>query len=637
MTARRFYKTSTALLLAAAFTAPPAQGQVQVQQGGNARDANQQVGSEGINQPRDQPDYAARNLLITGNVAGGRAFRGQINYTNPGAFRGNLQSDSLFSFTRDSAYSALGNQGLGSGSYGDRVIVTRPSTSVPGYNRNLRYSGQYDPSANVLSYRDSSGGLISVTGVSGLADVQQHLSRNNRSLGLVNTPGGVFSVDASPLTGIRFNALDANTGLRTNLRQNNAGSNNIQRPPQPPTEEEAELERQQDRSLNYNRRIEGTYQQAETDLDRLGLNLPEDPLAIDLGTQVQSAMALKLAGRTDNNIPNTQAQSIRERVFGPNAQQQEQDQDPNQPGARPQPPSAPEDPYKKLIADILAQAEQVEEDPDAGSQGEQDQDAQGQDAEDDGSQQPDWKKIFEAPKQEERKATRMLREEAVRRALNMVDEEGNVDFDTPLPGVDDDSELGKLLDDLSYDLPRMQTLAGDNENRITNLMTKAEQVLKEGRYLIAENYYRQVVNEKPKDPLAKAGMIHSQMGAGMIRSAAFNLRGLFSDHPELIALRYDAELMPETERLRWLQNRLQKMIGEGDRGGDPGLVLAYLGYQLEAKPLVEFGLDHAQSKAPRDPLMPLLRRIWIKGETPEDLEEAAEAAEEAAEQPEPAE
>ena len=47
-------------------------------------------------------------------------------------------------------------------------------------------------------------------------------------------------------------------------------------------------------------------------------------------------------------------------------------------------------------------------------------------------------------------------------------------------------------------------------------------------------------------------------------------------------------------------------------------MLAYLGYQLDAKPLVEFGLAVAEAQAPRDPLMPVLRKIWIEGKDTAD-------------------
>lgn len=625
MTSAKTIRIPAAALLAAALSAmipaAPADAQVQVQNG-NAIDANQQQGSFGINAFSDQQDFRARNLLVTGNVGGGRSFRGTVNYGAEGQFRGALAGDALFRFERDSVFSVPGAAQLQTGGLADRVIFTRPTTTLPGATSALgaQFSNraQFDASQGVLSYRQAGGGLIAVTGVNNPINVM----RATQSLGLVETRDGLLSIDASPLTGIQYNPLDVNTGLNNRLRQGNqlnannlldANRSNPLNPngnlPNGIDPDDPEFEQTfgpQPSSLNQQRRIDGRYQPSTRNANIAGLGLEEDPLAITLGTQVQNAMALQLAGRTDNNSPNAQAQSIRQQLFGKNT---DPNQNPNEPATAPKPPQGP---YEKLIADILAQAKSSEDDPDA------------QDPDPNAPVAKDWTNILDKPEDEELEKRSQAREDALRERLGLVDKDGNIDYNTPLPKLKDDSELGRLLNQLDYDLPRVRTLAGEDANRISKLMTKAEQELKDGQYLRAENIYRQVLLEKKNDPLAKAGLVHSQMGAGMIRSAAFNLRNLFSNHPELIALRYEQNLMPQADRLRWLQGRIQKMIAEDEQGADPGLVLAYLGYQLDAKPLVKFGLDVAEAKAPRDPLMPVLRRIWIDGTNPPAQPEAEE-------------
>src|SRR4051812_24460085 len=58
----------------------------------NARDANNRLGSGGYNDPQmgAQGQYAgvSGNQIVTGNVTGGRGFRGNVPYTDPRAFRG---------------------------------------------------------------------------------------------------------------------------------------------------------------------------------------------------------------------------------------------------------------------------------------------------------------------------------------------------------------------------------------------------------------------------------------------------------------------------------------------------------------------------------------------------------------------
>ena len=615
MPAYRLRQTlSTAALLTAALAITPAQGQVQVQNG-SALDANQQVGSGGYNQSAQQVDYRARNLLVTGNVGGGRAFQGSIGYGADGAFQGSLGSDRLFNFRRDSVFSApnAGGYNYRAQQVGDRVIVSRPSDNLVGLRTNLgnglNTRTAYDPGSGVVTFRQSGGGLVAI---SGFEDVNA-LRNAGSSIGLVRTPSGLVSVDASPLTGIQYNALDASTLEQPRLQGDRTtpvvpDNDTPDRTGTTDTDSES-TNNNEPLSLRQSLRVDGAYRPELTQDPTAEFKLREDPLAITLGTQLQSQMALNLAGKeADPNATNAQAQSLRERVFGKQAT------DPDQP------PTAPENPYDKLIADILANSNNNEARPnpvvdDAGT-----------------DTRPEWRRILEEPEEAVMRAKMEAREVALRLSLGLVDEEGNIDYETELPTIDPNSELGQLIDDLSYDLPRVTTLAGDDANRVNKLLSRGEQELAAERYIIAENIYRQVLREKQDDPLAMAGLVHSQMGAGMIRSAAFNLRDLFADHPELIALKYDDKLLPQTERLRWLQNRLQKMIGEDIHGADPGLVLAYLGYQLDAKPLIEFGLAVAESEAPRDPLMPVLRKIWMEGES--DADSAEDGDKEDAEAPE---
>lgn len=582
----------TAALLAAALAMTPAQAQVQVQNGA-ALDANQQVGSGGYNQAGQRIDYRARNLLVTGNVGGGRAFQGSIGYTAAGSFQGSLGSDSLFNYRRDSVFSApnAGGYQYRFSQVGERVVVTRPSDNLTGYRvtggNALSARTEYDPRSGVITFRQSGGGLVSLSGFNS----PDKLRNTGSSLGLVQTPSGPLSVNASPLTGIRYNPLDFNTAPSQPRLETD--------PTQPTDPDEADTDTTpQPRAFSDSLRIDGQYRPDLTADGLVQRTLREDPLSITLGTQVQSQMALQLAGQ-DGNQPPTQAMALRERVFGKPVVE-----DPTKP------PKAPENPYDKLIADILAKSKDKDAEPEAGTTAEPAEDTR-----------PKWQQILESPEQAVLDAKIEAREAALRISLGLVDEAGNIDYETELPTIKADSELGKLLADLSYDLPRVQTLAGENPNRINKLLSRGEQELKAERYMVAENIYRQILREKNDDPLAKAGLIHSQMGAGMIRSAALNLRGLFADHPELIALRYEDNLLPATDRLRWLQNRLQKMIGEDIHGTDPGLVLAYLGYQLEAKPLIQYGLNVAEAEAPRDPLMPVVRKIWLGDKDAEDKED----------------
>ncbi|HRQ75711.1 MAG TPA: hypothetical protein PK098_07305 [Phycisphaerales bacterium] len=65
---------------------------------GDVLDANPGRTSGGRNLPSQVENFRARNLIVTGDVAGGRGFRGTVGYGADSDFRGVLGSDDLFDF-----------------------------------------------------------------------------------------------------------------------------------------------------------------------------------------------------------------------------------------------------------------------------------------------------------------------------------------------------------------------------------------------------------------------------------------------------------------------------------------------------------------------------------------------------------
>ena len=61
----------------------------------------------------------------------------------------------------------------------------------------------------------------------------------------------------------------------------------------------------------------------------------------------------------------------------------------------------------------------------------------------------------------------------------------------------------------------------------------------------------------------------------------------------------------------WLQGELQRSIDEAGASGQAGLMMAYLGHQVESRQLVRYGLAVAREADPDDALLPLVERIWL--------------------------
>src|SRR4051812_32225410 len=103
------------LILAAAvgatLTGSAATAQYRVGNDGRAHDANNRIGSGGINQSGMGPPvnpYQIGNEIVTGQVTGGRQFRGFVPYSDPNVFHGITAGGLSDSFIRQSSGAPYG-------------------------------------------------------------------------------------------------------------------------------------------------------------------------------------------------------------------------------------------------------------------------------------------------------------------------------------------------------------------------------------------------------------------------------------------------------------------------------------------------------------------------------------------------
>ncbi|MEM9881623.1 MAG: hypothetical protein AAF800_01745 [Planctomycetota bacterium] len=657
------YPAAALMLLAG-----PAAAQVAANNGGGrALDANPGVGTAGNNRVENQVDYAARNDLITGNVAGGFGFRGDVGYTAPGAFRDALGSDDLFAFRANSLGSAPVVANLpgagGAVRRGNVVVYNDFNTATPG--RAVNVPTRFAPEGGVFRAQQNFNtpnpfqSPVDAGPAAVLSNRFDTTAAVNR-LGVVPTADGtaLSAVTADPLRGLRRTALPTTPGTSGNpVTPNRPAPAGFDRPPTllgpapadgqptlPSLTGEATTNRVSPRSLNpadagplgpadnpelaarprfadATGRVRTTLQ-----LGQLATNAVDaNPATIE---QRIADIQTSIFGNTPGNIPgNTPADPG---TTDPLARAADGSPDPSltpgrNPNARPAGPPTPaarasaENSYNRLLDEIREQARQRAD----RRLGREPVDAEAR---------PDWMKALRDPTGEElddaeenlqttlERVRQNLREDAAQRAAAAAAD------DLPEDATDAErrqaaaSRVNQLIGDLSYDV-RLETLVAEREGRLNELFAQAETQMADGQFLAAERTYRQVRVEAVGNPLGRAGLVHAQLGAGMVRSAAFNLRDLFENHPELIATRYGAALLPPPDRLEWLRGELQRMIDNQSRSVEPGLMLAYLGHQVESRQLVRYGLAIAEEAAPLDPLTPVLRRIWLgEGNAPTETD-----------------
>jgi len=571
-------------------------------------DNNPQVGSGGINTPVQTPDFASRNRVITGEAAGFGYFRDDVGFRAPGEFRGNLESDSLFRFRAQSAPTAgsLNNLSGRAAVQRDR-FAPNPTLSRGFDGRSLQTVRRVPRSEALLQNND--GTYRAYSPPPRFEDSDAYITPDR--IGTIVQPDGrLMEVSASPLGGLRQRVHEPGVPA---FQQRFSDE-----PLDAQGEDEAESR------TNTMALDSGRFRPEDAQVGTTRGLLTDTQLTptLELGAQLQGRIEpLRIGGHqmsAEQRVEQIEAQY--------NAALGTRQVEPGQ------------DVYMNVLQEVRQRAqrvrgrtagEQLEGETVIGGAGEND--AAGDPWARPGLTKPE---PLEEPTDEEMADAAEARSKAIRVALGLeepeegeagdqADEAGeaaaDADGDDPAEDADadaDETEVAsaaaeQMLEVLDHDLPPVADLAGQSEALFDRILKQGQSAMARGDYFDAADEFRRASRINAANPTPKVGLVHAQMGAGMIRSAAVNLRELFTKHPEMVAVRYDAKLLPNGDRLDWLKDELSEALNDRDRQ-DPALLMAYIGYQTDSAKLMRYGLDLAQARAPRDPLVTVLRRIWLK-------------------------
>lgn len=532
--------------------------------GGNALDANSQVGSGGLNSPGVAPDFRSRNLIVTGNVPGGRGFRGSVGYTAESDFRGSLGSDDNFAWRADSALSnpvftnsSLARdrfmlaQGLGDFQYRrDTTPIEATPMSIGSAARDARLRLDRASSEMALSragYDMGEDRLIAKT-----------LSPDNEPIRFV----------ASPLRGLQAQSLN-DPLFRSGL---------------------------------------GLYEIARARQDMAaGISEPSDYANVRSATRLTLSdadrMSLKLDQRPASEAP------LDFRI---------------NPNATPRPvEDRAKSPYQSIL-DSVGKKEGADAAAAAGI-GELDRIRAELDALRGVGSKKEGEEDGTPAKPTEAEGQKPTVEGEAPAAEPRPFENPTLPGGAPFPEGSDsarekelEERLGKRrsVAELAEILRHRKTineLAGDDRRRVNELIRQGEEALRRGDYFQAERRFDQAEGMASDNPLVEIGRAHAQLGAGLHLSAALTLRSLFAAHPELVDTRYDRALFPPKDRIDRAVALLRDRIGRGEDVPSYGLVLAYIGHQLGDAALVEEGLGVIGGNRVLDTNRELLRGIWLGG------------------------
>jgi hypothetical protein len=178
----------------------PAAAQYRVGSDGRANDASNRVGSNGYNDGGSRSAGPTANQIVTGNVTGGREFRGPTGSSDPRAFRGATAGEESDRFIRGSSGVPVGGVSQNNASNVTAFYGSSRATPPPPGFQQQGFAGTYIPApANTQNLGDLSlGGVVSTP--QGILPPPGDLVLR----GPTNDETGNSIISASPLYGIRL-------------------------------------------------------------------------------------------------------------------------------------------------------------------------------------------------------------------------------------------------------------------------------------------------------------------------------------------------------------------------------------------------------------------------------------------------
>ena len=594
----------------------------------NALDGNLQRGSGGAldsslqhgtrsNAPSARPDYRSRNLVVTGDVAGGRGFRGSVGYTAADDFRGATSGDTTRAFRAESSTTSASS--LASTPVSDRFGLAT-GIGATAYRRDFSGTGTGalpgavtggNTSARVDSARAGwDSGLVTQTSRVAANDSRVQMDslmrqssigadfssmyqpttvtvtrdRTQRSARIIASPfRGIVSVPNSDLIESLSLGVYGSALLRSDLRSGRANGNKMLR---------SYLSGMVDEPSRA--AASGAMQTGA----RLDGQIPSSAIGATAPLVPQDGGIRKIAeirtpyDRVLNSVGNRYRESQGEKVAADAALDASALRSMGQviQGIRDQfqmNPAEPVDETERLLGSRSSKT------------------PQGQAA---ATQQPS-----DATPPESGGAAGTAAGSAETAGTDAAKSSGAAS--TP-PKDGNTKAARRLTGDEAYLLmahgQTMSQLDGGTKEALDTMLQSGDASMRSKHYLTAERAFMSGTLIAPSNPLPVAGLANSQVAAGLQISASTTLRRLFMTWPEMIDTRYGLDILGSADRLREVGNEsLAKSVGS-KYATDYGLVAAFVGHQLGDSTLTERGIAIMALDPNEQILTEALRVIWLR-------------------------
>ena len=641
------------LMLSAAIvplTASLVLGQYRIDNG-SANDANNRIGSGGYNDSRLDPRRVdarigglAGNYIVTGNVTGGREFRGNVPYTNQYAFRGALGSADFDPFIRDSSGIGQIRGGYGANGainpqpfFGGQTVAT-----PPGFVRSQAANGTFVPTrpTQVLPNdgRTDYGGASRSVVTQSLIDSRQQYGNGDvppsnaapyagQNAAAVNSP-----LQLSEFTTLARQRRDLFGTANTANRADSAADVQNNRLPGGPTNP-FDVNRRPDAQDNTNSTTPDANDNRAPNADRIDSQpVPDDNAQPgDTGQSLTRRPAARV-GALQNN---TQYAALRDRLDQAHGNLRNNGNSNDANGPR-----------QTIGGPINSQTVNAGGGVSTGQSrsttklpGTQSPDSQTPD-----SQTPDAAAADDTNAAANNAATGNGTT-GDRPATNLpTGNRATGDQPAGASGADDESPKPVAGPDTTppdtLNLPRpggnapaakpmaaspvlIKSLAmGVKDQKLAKMLSQAEEEMRAGKFGSAIDTYEHAEEVASDDPLIFMGRSIAELGGGYFRNAEVHLRQAFAADPSLLYAKFDLRAMIGDDRLNQLAAKLGDVANANEKDPGPLMLLGFIYYNGGMEGRAARALDMAQLRANgKDKEVDALRKTWAL-DTPADTENA---------------
>jgi hypothetical protein len=551
----------------------PVVAQYRVGSDGRALDANNRIGSGGYNSGgTNRPLGPSGNDIVTGNVTGGKQFRGNVPYTDAGAFRGRTSDFGSDTFVRESAGVPTGgvdnnNAARTTSYFGSSRAAPPPQGFTP-----QGTTGGYIPAGPTASRSGSDLRLGTV-----VATPQTVLPPPGGLLlpGPVDATTGTSVITASPLYGVR-QWSDADPAQRQFVDR--FAQDAWPTAPDAMQLDTATLDR-------FRQELNNTAQQ-RTPVEGAGERGANDPQSASPALPDSTLAAQPAGAAGDNALANTGLSTDRLANTGLNEGPVAGTSTRNQ-IVTPMRQSA-------LFARLQQQFERQGKpmtDQEAQRRFQLERNVRDQITRDEAAKTaPRDRAPLDGDKAEDParpKAMRPIRP-------------GGLDATTQESGAANDQPV------------KVSSLAeGTTAPGLASLLTGAEASMKAGQFGAAIDRYDAAAKVAPNNPLITLGRANAQLGASYYGRAESDLRKAFATGPALLEGQYDLITFLGEERLQFIINDLKQIARDEPTQPGPTFLLAYIARNMGNPRLAGDYLTETEKRSGGpDPLIATMRRVW---------------------------